>query len=351
MSKQAQVPRSVRVWLWAVFGMVLAMVCVGGITRLTGSGLSMVEWRPLMGALPPLSDAEWAAVFAKYQATPQYGQVNHWMTLADFQRIFFWEYVHRVLGRLIGVVFFVPWAWFLIRRRIGGRVAAKTAVAFFLGGAQGVLGWYMVKSGLVDVPEVSHFRLAAHLGLALLVMQYVMWLAVDFAPRPERQPADSIMTRLSWAFVALVSVQIIYGAFMAGKRAGLLYATFPDMNDQFIPGGMADNDGFWSNALSNPIAIHFIHRVLGWLTLACAGVFFWFGRSRTRSVKQRQALVVVAILTVAQFVLGVLTVVYYVPIWAAVTHQVAGAVLLSAVVYCAYVFSRRNDAATSLKFS
>ena len=159
-------PRAVRLWLWSLWLAVLGMVVVGGITRLTGSGLSMVEWQPLIGAIPPLDEASWQAVFARYQLSPQFQQVNHWMQLDDFKRIFFWEYVHRLVGRSVGLLVFVPWLYFVARRRLSRRLALATLGAFALGGAQGLLGWYMVKSGLVDVPRVSHLRLAAHLSLA-----------------------------------------------------------------------------------------------------------------------------------------------------------------------------------------
>ncbi|MBW2223699.1 MAG: COX15/CtaA family protein [Deltaproteobacteria bacterium] len=186
-----QTSRLVATWLLFLYLMVFAMVIVGGATRLTGSGLSMVQWHPFMGALPPLSESDWTETFQKYQASPQYKLVNHWMLLSDFKRIFLWEYAHRLLGRLIGVFFIVPWLLFLVQRRLDRPLAWKTFVAFLLGGAQGLLGWFMVKSGLVDNPEVSHYRLAAHLGLALLVGQYLLWLFLDLrAPPAKRAPGQ-----------------------------------------------------------------------------------------------------------------------------------------------------------------
>ncbi|MEZ4463423.1 MAG: COX15/CtaA family protein [bacterium] len=191
-SSPERADRAVRAWLWVVWGMILTMVVVGGITRLTGSGLSMVEWRPLMGALPPLSEAEWLAVFEQYKQSPQYQQVNHWMTLGDFERIFFWEYFHRLLGRLIGVVVLVPGLWFLVRRRLRGKRAVQVLLAFVFGGLQGLLGWYMVKSGLVDVPAVSHYRLAAHLSLAFFVGCWILWILMGLRAPAVRTPAPRV---------------------------------------------------------------------------------------------------------------------------------------------------------------
>jgi cytochrome c oxidase assembly protein subunit 15 len=315
--------RPVRAWLLTLYGLVLTMVLLGGITRLTGSGLSMVEWQPLMGALPPLNHAQWTEVFARYQQTPQYKLVNDWMTLGDFQRIFFWEYVHRLVGRLVGVAFLVPWVWFLVRRQLTGRWARLTGVAFLLGGLQGALGWFMVKSGLVDVPAVSHFRLAAHLTLAFFVAQYLFWLALETRPTPA--PAASAgLRRAAWGFVALVMVQIVYGAFMAGTHAGWLYSTFPTMNGEWVPADMG-------SPLYDPMAIHFLHRALG-TAVALAALALW-GAARKRGARA------VSLLPWAvglQFGLGVLTVVLHVPIAIAVIHQAGALGLLTVAVATAH---------------
>ena len=332
-------PRSVVVWLVSIYLLVLAMVVVGGITRLTGSGLSMVEWRPLMGALPPMGEEEWGEVFDKYKESPQYEQVNHWMTVDDFKRIFFWEYLHRLLGRLIGVAFFVPWVFFLARRRIDRPLARRTLVAFVLGGLQGVLGWYMVVSGLADEPSVSHYRLAAHLMLALVVMNWILWILLDLRAAPDRERSgDRGFTRAAWAAVALVAAQIVYGAFMAGTRAGFLYSTFPDMNDRFVPAGMMEVGPAWQNLLENPIAIHFIHRTLGWLLLIAVGAVWWVGRRRARTPEQRRSLALFGWSTVLQMVLGAATVMLYVSTPVAVAHQALGALVLSASIYVVWAF-------------
>ncbi len=330
--------RSVVVWLASVLLLIFAMVLIGGTTRLTGSGLSMVEWHPLMGTFPP-SDAEaWQAVFAKYQESPQYKLVNGWMTLDDFKRIFFWEYFHRLLGRVIGLVFVLPWVVFVIRGSLRGRLAKRTALAFVFGGAQGLMGWIMVKSGLVDMPAVSHYRLAAHLMLALFVAAWVLWIILDLrVPREQPEKSSSPFGRASWALVGLISLQCIYGAFMAGTRAGYLYDTFPTLNGEWVPTGFTA-----MNPFSHPTSIHFIHRVLAWLSVA-AVLFFWW-KTRVTKVSKRQAMVALALvgMVALQFLLGVFTVIFNMPIVIAVAHQGGGFLLLGVAVVNAHVWMPRR---------
>jgi cytochrome c oxidase assembly protein subunit 15 len=326
--------RPVVVWLLTIFGLIAAMVAVGGITRLTGSGLSMVEWHPLMGAVPPLGAEAWQETFAKYQTSPQYQLVNRWMTLGDFKRIFMWEYLHRLLGRFIGLAFFLPWLFFLVRKKIPRGYGGRIAVAFFLGGAQGLLGWFMVKSGLVDRPEVSHYRLAAHLLLAFFVAQWVLWLALDLTFDPGRKKPDAP----PWARPAIVSmglllvVQIVWGAFMAGKRAGVLYATFPDMNGFLFPPGISELTPAWRNLVENAVGIHAIHRHLAWFVLlGLVGVALGL-RNSLKSGRGRIFRHGLWGLALIQFGLGALTVILHVPISVAVLHQVGALFLLSALV-------------------
>ena len=220
--------RAIAAWLFTVAAMVLVMVSIGGITRLTGSGLSIVEWRPLMGFLPPLTEAEWTRVFTLYQTSPQYQDVNAGMTLAGFKTIFWWEYVHRLWGRLIGLVFLLPFLWFLVRRYIGWSLAPRLGLLFILGGAQGVLGWYMVRSGLIDIPEVSQYRLAAHLVLALALYVALLWTALQLRhPEPETTPDRRLagIRALAITTFVLVTVTILSGAFVAGTDAGLIFNT------------------------------------------------------------------------------------------------------------------------------
>lgn len=311
-----------RIWLAVVYLMILVMVCIGGITRLTGSGLSMVEWRPLMGVLPPLDDAAWLEVFHRYQAFPQYQEVNQWMTLDDFKRIFFWEYLHRLFGRLIGVVAFVPWLVFLVRGSMSRSQAGKTLLLIGMGGLQGLLGWYMVKSGLVDRPEVSHLRLAAHLSLAFTVALFAWWLLQDLTPRRGGSWKNSGPVVLA---LGLLGVQIVYGAFMAGTRAGWLASTFPDMQGYWLPMAFVGPEGAAHSLLYGPLLIHWTHRFLGVLVvLAVAAVAV---PALKDPVKAPAGWAVLA-LVVLQFVLGALTVIWGVPIAIAVAHQ-ANALLLA----------------------
>jgi cytochrome c oxidase assembly protein subunit 15 len=329
--------RSVIVWLAVVYAMVFAMVLIGGITRLTGSGLSMVEWHPLMGALPPLDEASWHEVFAKYQQSPQYQQVNGWMELAHFKRIFFWEYLHRLFGRLIGIVFVVPWVVLLLRKRLTGKLAVKTGVAFVLGGLQGLLGWYMVRSGLVDRPEVSHFRLAAHLALALLVACWVLWLLFDTFEQSE-QSMPRRTTMAAWAMVGVVAVQAVYGAFMAGTRAGYIYPSFPDINGRWLPPQAFAYEPFYRNITESVYGIHFFHRTFGWLTAFVIIAFCVHAWRKATSWQSRLATRALIPMVVLQIALGGITVVWRVPMWSAAMHQAGGFLLLSLALLAAHSF-------------
>jgi cytochrome c oxidase assembly protein subunit 15 len=326
--------RGVQRWLLCVWALVLAMVVVGGITRLTESGLSITRWEPVSGALPPLDDAAWQIELDHYRASPQ-GRQNAGMQLADFKHIYFWEYLHRLLGRLIGFVVLVPWLVFLARRRLQASFAWKTFGVLVLGGLQGALGWYMVKSGLIDEPRVSHFRLAAHLLLAFLVGQLLLWLALEAADgstdRLER-PDSALhrrIARATWAFIALLALQTLYGAFMAGLRAGYYYGTFPDMNGHFAPTPFFQAATVAQNLLSYPPAIHWIHRALGFVVLGSA-VALWIFVARLRAIPPvRRAAMVLALVVFAQLNLGAVVVLTRVQIAWAVAHQGLAYLLLS----------------------
>jgi heme a synthase len=330
--------RPVITWLIAVWVAVCAMVLLGGTVRLTGSGLSMVEWHPLMGTLPPMGQQAWDATFDAYKASPQFRQVNHWMDLDAFKRIFFWEYLHRLTGRLIGVLFALPWLWFIVRRRLVGRDALRTGVAFVLGGLQGVLGWYMVSSGLVDRPEVSHYRLAAHLALALVVACYLLWLVLDLGDREDRPAARNATAarRVAWLLLALVAVQVVWGAFMAGTRAGFLFPTFPKIGGLWLPGGWTLRD-----IAEHPIAIHVVHRGLGTILLLAIPAWAWLSRRVADNPRRRRALMLSTGAVALQYGLGVACVVLSVPVSLGVAHQLGGVALLSALVYA--IFTLRDQ--------
>jgi cytochrome c oxidase assembly protein subunit 15 len=319
--------RAIAAWLLACCAMVFAMVVVGGMTRLTHSGLSIVEWQPLVGALPPLDDAQWEETFAKYRDTPEFRLRNHDMTLEGFKGIFWWEYFHRLLGRLIGVVFFVPFVYFLARRRIPRRLAWPLAGIFTLGALQGALGWYMVKSGLVDDPRVSSVRLAAHLGLAFLIYGSMLWVALGLLRRPE--PVPYVGTgRGAFPLVVLVFVMVLSGALVAAIHAGYAYNTFPLMDGHWIPPEVFLIDPWWMNFVHNMATVQLVHRTLA---LAVAlGVAAMWTRMRSRVApgsRARRWADALAIAAVAQVAIGITTLLLRVPLAWAALHQ-AGALIV-----------------------
>lgn len=318
--------RAVGIWLLVCCAMIFAMVVIGGVTRLTESGLSMVEWRPLIGAVPPLSQGEWERTFELYRRTPEYRTFNRGMGLAEFKNIFWWEYVHRLWGRLIAVVFAVPLLWFLARRRIPRGATPKLLAMFVLGGLQGLMGWVMVKSGLVDRPEVSHYRLTAHLGLAVAIYGYILWVALGFLHGPPAA-SDPGRRRFAGALVGLVFLTLLSGGMVAGLDAGLIYNTFPLMDGRLVPPGLLALEPAWRNPFENAATVQFDHRMLG-LTTATLVTVFWF-RVRRAGMSPGARLPVHLLLAAAllQVGLGVATLLTSVPIPLAVLHQ-AGAVIL-----------------------
>jgi cytochrome c oxidase assembly protein subunit 15 len=318
--------RGVAVWLLVCCALVFAMVVVGGITRLTHSGLSIVEWQPIVGTVPPLGDSAWQEAFSKYRRTPEFRQVNPGMDLAGFKRIFWWEYAHRLLGRLTGAVFLLPLLWFAVRGRIGRPLAGKLAAILALGGLQGAMGWYMVQSGLVDDPRVSQYRLAAHLGLALLIYAATLWLALGLLFPRGGDPA-SRPRRFAFILVALVFAMAISGSFVAGIRAGLAYNSFPLMDGYLAPPGMLMLEPWYLNLFSNIATVQFDHRLIAWLL---AFLVPWFWARVRRSAAPRRARLAANLLLGAlalQIALGIATLLNAVPVPLAAAHQ-AGALLV-----------------------
>ncbi|MBC7660601.1 MAG: COX15/CtaA family protein [Chitinophagaceae bacterium] len=340
MASSYSASRNIRSWLLLTTFTILVMIGVGGLTRLTESGLSIVEWKPVTGALPPLNHDQWEAEFDKYKQSPQFKTVNVDMQLEDFKTIYAWEYSHRLLGRLIGVIFAVPLMYFAFRRRIKGTLAKKLFVALCLGGLQGVVGWYMVKSGLVDMPRVSHYRLATHLGLAMFLMVFLYSSAQDirFPLRKSALEAKSPLLPYTIAFLALVSLQIFYGALTAGLRAGHLYNTFPLMNGAIIPAGL-DYMGGLRDLFDNPVTVQFIHRCLGWSVFFAALALAFVGtKTRGITARQRVSLQIIGGLAVLQFTLGVVTLLYMVPVALGSMHQIGASLLLLATVHAVHAF-------------
>ncbi len=328
----SQRPRAVIAWLLACCALVFAMVVVGGVTRLTHSGLSITEWQPIVGTLPPLGEAQWQDAFAKYQRTPEYRQVNHDMTLEGFRRIFWWEYAHRLLGRAIGAAFLVPFLYFVARRRIPAGYAKPLAAIFVLGGLQGALGWYMVQSGLVDDPRVSQFRLSAHLGIAFLIFAAMLWVAMSIGCSREARPDahDARATRrYALALVALVFVMVLSGGLVAGIRAGFAYNTFPLMNGALVPPEMFMLDPWWRNFFWNMATVQFDHRLIA-LALAIAVPLLWRRIDRADApARARIGARVLLAFVVVQLSLGIATLLLVVPLPLAAAHQ-AGAMLVFA---------------------
>jgi cytochrome c oxidase assembly protein subunit 15 len=326
----ASASRPVAIWLLTGCLLIAAMVTVGGVTRLTGSGLSITEWNVLMGALPPQNQADWLELFRKYQASPQFQLLNPHFALADFQKIFWWEYLHRLIARLMGVVFLVPFAWFLLRGHIDRALRNRVALIFALGALQGVLGWAMVASGLVDRPAVSHYRLAAHLLTALVTFAVTLWVALGLLA-PARRPA--MPEAIRWqarVLAALFFLQVMYGAFVAGLKAGFIYNTFPLMGNALVPRGLVVLSPAWINLTENPVTVQFIHRLLGW-ALALLGAWLWF-TLRVHGMRGPANLLLAALAT--QFTLGILTILNLPgsPVFWGAVHQAGAVALLTAVV-------------------
>jgi heme a synthase len=328
--------RGLAIWLLACAALIFAMVVVGGITRLTHSGLSIVEWQPIVGAVPPLDDAQWQEAFAKYQKTPEYREVNRGMTLDQFKGIFWWEYAHRLLGRLIGLVFLVPLAWFALRGRIPRSLLPRLVAIFLLGGLQGALGWYMVQSGLVEDPRVSQYRLAAHLGLAAAIYAAIVWTALGLLYRRVAPPAPAGLRRFAFALVALVFVMMLSGALVAGIRAGLAYNTFPLMNGHVLPPEAFVLEPRGLNFFANMALVQFDHRLIAW-ALALLVPWFWLrSRREAHAPRARQACDALLVLLAVQITLGISTLLLVVPVPLAAAHQAGAMAVLTAALAAAH---------------
>ena len=335
--------RAIAIWLYVGVGMIMVQVLLGGITRLTGSGLSITEWKPILGALPPMNEADWQAAFQEYQQIGQFKHINFDFTLSDFKFIYFWEWFHRQWARLIGLVFLFPFLWFVWKRMIAREMVLPMIILFLLGGLQGGLGWIMVKSGLNEEDvRVSHIRLAIHFMAALILLAYTLWFALRLTiPAQERlyQP----YLKNGWrAVLVLLFFQLVYGAFMAGLHAGSYAPTWPDMNGQLLPEGMT-GDGFGFFLTDNPFTVQFIHRGLGYLTAAF--VVFMFFRSSDIAASSRFSRVrhLPLVLVIVQVLLGVITVTYSdvasVLLWLGVAHQFVAMLLLMSILQVYYLVS------------
>ncbi len=325
--------------LWLLIGafLVASMVILGGITRLTQSGLSMVEWKLIMGSVPPLNETEWQNTFEKYKEFPEYKKLNVHYKLSDFKSIFWWEYSHRLLGRVIGVVFLIPFLVFLINKKLDQPLIKKLLFILFMGAFQGFLGWFMVKSGLVNNPHVSHYRLAAHLVLAFFLFAYIFHLVLQIGWPSKAKIRIPYYKSFLNLILVLIAVQIIFGAFVAGLKSGLFYPTFPTMNGAWIPSVIGNdlNTKGWIALIDTVAGVQFVHRWLGtglWLILVVVGIVF--GSSLTGSLKKGYSLLLGTM--TLQALLGIFTLLYSVPISLGVLHQFGALLSLMAWVYAAH---------------
>ncbi len=321
----AQNPNSkpIAYWLFACCGLVYIMIIVGAITRLTDSGLSMVEWRPLMGTLPPLSEEEWSRVFNLYKQSPEYQKQNFWMNIHDFKNIFFWEWFHRFLGRMIGLAYALPLLFFWVKKMIPPGYKLKLLAGLLLGGLQGLMGWYMVKSGLTDMPDVSHYRLAAHLSLAFLIVAVLLWLGLSLRPTNKR-PNSALYTHGIIVLGAYI-LTMFWGAYTAGLDAGLVYNEhFPKMSEHWLPGDINQYTPFWINLFETHGGVQFTHR---WLAIGTAIITLSFWLRAVLMKNNFPAINALAIVIIAQVGLGIATLFSKVHLPIAVMHQ-AGAVLI-----------------------
>ena len=340
----------VAAWLFVCCGLIFLMVVVGGVTRLTLSGLSITEWRPVVGVVPPLSAVDWAAEFAKYQQIPEYQLVHNGMTLDEFKSIYWWEYAHRLLGRLIGLAFAGPFVWFLLRGRLPWRLVPPLGGILLLGFAQGALGWYMVESGLADRVEVSQYRLVAHLALALAIYATILWVALGIVrgagPLPHPPPlAGEGRVGAGWRRAAdivliLVTLSILAGGFVAGTRAGFAYNTFPLMDDRLVPEGYAQLHPFALNWFENIAAVQFDHRLLAVATAGVIALVWLAGQGAGLPQPARAALHALAAVALLQVALGIATLVLVVPIPLAAAHQADAVLLLTAAIVFRHTLRR-----------
>jgi cytochrome c oxidase assembly protein subunit 15 len=323
------------VLIWLITGAVLvaSMVVIGGITRLTNSGLSMVEWKLVMGSIPPLSEKEWQATFEKYQQFPEYQKINSNYKLSDFKAIFWWEYSHRLLGRIIGIVFLIPFIVFWLKGNFNKGWLWRLSLLFVLGGLQGLLGWFMVKSGLIDNPDVSHYRLAAHLIAALLLFSYIIWLIMTWVNETKSEIKIQSYNYSLWVLYFLTLIQITYGALVAGLNAGVFYTTYPKMNGAWIPASISEKitSTGWLALVSDVTTVQFIHRWLGTALFFLVVVLYYVYQPSLLTQNKKRLHFLLGAVTL-QVLLGILTLLFTVPFILAVLHQFTALIVLGVLI-------------------
>jgi cytochrome c oxidase assembly protein subunit 15 len=343
LPEQTHYDRQIATWLLFCAAVIFAMILLGGVTRLTHSGLSMVEWKPLVGVIPPLSEQAWTETFDKYKQFPEYQKINRGMSLESFKSIFMYEYLHRVLGRLIGLIFLLPFLYFAIRGRIRPGLMPRLVILFIGGGLQGLLGWYMVKSGLVNNPRVSQYRLTAHLGVAVALYAYMLWVAFDllFATARERAVAMRPHASFSLLLVALLYLMILSGGLVAGTRAGLAYSTWPLMGESFIPPGLYAGTPAWLAMFEDITTIQFNHRMFAYLLFILISSFAFLVYRSAPGGRAPVAVTLLVLALLAQLTLGISTLLLHVPVAVATAHQGGAVVLLSAALFASHVLVRQ----------
>lgn len=344
LSFQSRSTKSITLWLFALSLALWGMIMLGGYTRLTHSGLSIVDWKPITGIIPPLTQSDWVTAFQDYQLFPEFKSVNFSMTLDEFRQIYLIEYFHRVLGRFIGVLFFVPFIYFLAKKLMPSFLKWRLGFVFLLGGAQGVMGWYMVKSGLIDKPEVSHLRLTAHLVLAVVILAVILWSIFQLTDDGNREVLESPKPR-RMALLALSSIAltVVYGGFVAGLKAGLIYNTYPLMGNSFLPGEWDFFTPLYRNFLENPALVQFMHRWLGGASLVLTAVTTFLVLKHARSSRLRATAWLFSLSASLQVILGILTLLTQVPVALGTIHQGMAVALFSIGLYLFYQLKPERD--------
>lgn len=337
--------KSIAIWLLICCATIFGMIVLGGVTRLTGSGLSMVEWAPIMGILPPLNQAEWQQAFQLYQQFPEYQIKNFHMSLHDFKSIFWFEYGHRLLGRSIGMIFLLPFLYFLFRGKIAKSLTPKLIAMFVLGGLQGLMGWYMVKSGLIKDPHVSQYRLTAHLALAIVIYAYMFWVALDLLyPSIDSQTRDlnRKVARRSSIITGIIFITILSGGFVAGTHAGHAFNTFPLMDGRLIPVGLFEMSPLWRNFFENIVTVQFDHRVMATLLFLIIPAFWWSLRKTQQESHIRTGANLLLAALALQITLGISTLLLVVPVPLAAAHQAGAVILLTTSVFVSHQLRGRT---------
>jgi len=335
--------KSVIIWLLSGCVLLFIMVMVGGITRLTNSGLSMTDWHLVTDTFPPLTEDKWVNAFEEYKKFPEYQKINihNDFTLSDYKFIYFWEWFHRFIGRIIGLVFIIPFVYFLVKKRLDTETIKKCVVLLLMGGFQGFLGWFMVKSGLIDNPDVSHFRLSLHLTFAFITFAYTLWVALDLIYPTKNDVITSLRSIARVALVILL-IQIIYGGFVAGLNAGLVHNHWPLMSDsQFIHDSVfIEQSSLLKNFTEGKSGVQFVHRTFAYIVVAMMFLLYFKSRKHSLNTLQQKGIYSLLIIVLIQFALGVFTLLFHVPLWLGLAHQLVAFVLLSAMVFTLHRLSK-----------